>query len=261
MNDLNSLTQEIRRDIIKMIYTAGSGHPGGSLSSVEFFVSLFFGGIKKPEDYFILSNGHVCPAWYATLAHAEVIKHEQLLTLREFCSPLQGHPEKGRLPQILTTTGSLGQGICVAVGLALGLKRKKMTQRVFCLTSDGEQDEGSVWEAARIASHYSLDNLYLAVDRDMMQIGGKTEEVSRLEPLLDKYLAFGFDAWEIDGHNLDEINSAFNETSTQYGKPKVVILKTIRGKGVSFMEGDPRYHAKTITAEEYQKAMGELNAA
>lgn len=259
MNDLTGLAQEIRRDIIQMIYKAGSGHPGGSLSSVEFFVSLYFGGIKNDDDYFILSNGHVCPTWYATLAHTGLLPHEQLLTLRNFGSPLQGHPERGKLKEIITTTGSLGQGVCVAVGIALGLKKKGENKKVFCLTSDGEQDEGSVWEAARIAAHYNLDNLYLAVDRDMMQIGGKTEEVSRLEPLLEKYVAFNFDAWEIDGHNMGEIKKTFGEAFQKKGNPKVVILKTIRGKGVSFMEKDPSYHAKTLTEEIRKKAMSELN--
>lgn len=258
LNELLDVTLEIRKDIVQMIYKAGSGHPGGSLSSVDFFVSLYFNGILGRNDYFILSNGHVCPAWYATLAHAGFFPHEKLLTLRDFGSSLQGHPERGRLPQILTTTGSLGQGVCVAVGLALGLKRKRRKLKVFCLTSDGEQDEGSVWEAARIAAHFSLDNLFLAVDRNMMQIDGKTEEVSQLEPLVEKYEAFGFDTQEIDGNDLSQIKRAFRKVLRKKDMPHVVILKTVRGKGVSFMEGNPHYHAKTLTEEEFEKAMEEL---
>jgi transketolase len=264
--ELNTIAKEIRREVIEMIYSAGSGHPGGSLSITDILVSLYFGGIlkfdpKNPKwekrDYFILSNGHECPSWYAVLAKAGFINHEMLMTLRDFNSPLQGHPEKGRLPFIETTTGSLGQGICVGVGLALGLIRQNKENHVYVLTSDGEHDEGSVWEALRIASHFGLDNLTVIVDKNGMQIDGETEKVSNLNPLLEKYISFGWNAKEINGHNFTDLQNCLS-TKTMNGKPTGIIAKTIRGKGISFMENSPMYHAKKLTKEEYQKAMEEL---
>lgn len=264
--DLKNISKEIRRNVIEMIYRAGSGHPGGSLSVTDIIVSLYFGGIlkfdvKNPQwekrDYFILSNGHECPAWYAILAKAGCIDRELLRTLRDFNSPLQGHPEKGRLPYIETTTGSLGQGICVGVGMALGLKSQNKTNHVYVLTSDGEHEEGSVWEALRIAGHYGLDNLTIIADRNGMQIDGETENVSKLNPLKEKYESFGLNTVEIDGHNFHKLYTALSNQNTN-GKPYGIIANTIRGKGVSFMEQSPLYHAKKLSEEEYKKAIEEL---
>lgn len=266
VTELENTAREIRKKVIEMIYHAGSGHPGGSLSVVDILVTLYFGGILKYDknypnwegrDYFILSNGHVCPAWYAVLAKAGFFPEEELFSLRNFGSPLQGHPEKGRLNAIETTTGSLGQGICVGVGIALGLKRQKRNNHVFVITSDGEQDEGSVWESLRITSSYELNNFTMIIDRNGMQIDGPTEKISMLEPLAEKYQAFGWETKEIDGHNFRKLIDAFQEKEKI--KPLVIIAKTIRGKGVSFMEDSPEFHAKKLTQEEYQKAIRELS--
>lgn len=266
-DDLIKIAKEIRRDVIEMIYCAGSGHPGGSLSVTDILVALYFGGIlkynnKNPHwegrDYFILSNGHECPSWYAVLSKAGCVSRGLLMKLRDFNSPLQGHPEKGRLPMIETTTGSLGQGICVGVGIALGLKRQKKSNHVYIVTSDGEHDEGSVWETLRIASHYGLDNLTVIVDRNSMQIDGKTEKVSMLNPLKTKYESFGWETVEINGHDYKQLTSSLSKRNPN-GKPYAIIAKTIRGKGVSFMENSPLYHAKKLTDEEYQKTIKELS--
>lgn len=265
-SELKTIAKQIRRDVIEMIYHAGSGHPGGSLSVTDILVALYFSGIlkydsKRPDledrDYFILSNGHECPAWYAVLAKAGYFPEKNLASLRSFGSPLQGHPEKGRLLAVETTTGSLGQGICVGVGIALGLKRQGKNNHVFIVTSDGEQDEGSVWETLRIASVYNLTNLTLIIDRNNMQIDGPTEEISRLEPLANKYQSFGWDTEEIDGHNFQQLISVLAKKNNEE-KPRVIIAKTIRGKGVSFMEQSSHYHAKKLTEEEYKKALSEL---
>lgn len=264
---LENISKEIRRNVIKMIYQAGSGHPGGSLSVTDILVALYFGNILKYDpkdpkwedrDYFILSNGHECPAWYAVLAKADYFPQEKLSSLRSFNSPLQGHPEKGRLSAVETTTGSLGQGICVGVGIALGLKRQGKNNHVFVITSDGEQDEGSVWEALRIASVYNLTNLTVIIDRNNMQIDGPTEEISRLEPLANKYQSFGWETEEIDGHDFQQLISVLAKKNKEE-RPRVIIAKTIRGKGVSFMEGNIHYHAKKLTEEEYKEALEELS--
>lgn len=262
---MKEIAREIRLKVIEMVYQSGRAHPGGSLSAADILVALYFGGIlrydpqnpkREGRDFFILSNGHTCPDWYAVLAKANFFPKEKLTSLRELGSPLQGHPEKGRLDVIETTTGSLGQGICVGVGIAIGLKRQKSINRVFILTSDGEQDEGSVWEALRIAAFEKLDNLTIIIDRNGMQIDGPTEKISSLEPLKEKYLAFGFEVEVVDGHNLSQLVNTLRKRTQ--GKPYAIIAKTIRGKGVSFMENSPHYHAKTLTKEEYFKAIAEL---
>lgn len=266
-SELKTIAKQIRRDVIEMIYKARSGHPGGSLSVTDILVALYFGGILKYDknnpdwedrDYFILSNGHECPAWYAVLAKAGYFPKEKLLSLRDFGSPLQGHPEKERLSAVETTTGSLGQGICVGVGIALGLKRQGKNNHVFIVTSDGEQDEGSVWEVLRIVSTYNLDNLTVIIDRNNMQIDGPTEEISRLEPLANKYQSFGWETEEIDGHDFQQLISVLAKKNKEE-KPRAIIAKTIRGKGVSFMEGNIHYHAKKLTDEEYKEALEELS--
>jgi transketolase len=258
MKNLSQVSRKVRKDIIEMIYRAGSGHPGGSLSSTDILVGLYFGGVMGEKDKFVLSAGHVCPAWYAVLSSRFKVQSSKLGDLRKIGSELQGHPYKKFASFVETSTGSLGQGVSVGVGLALGKKMKKEKGRIWVLSSDGEQEEGQVWEAAMFASKQKLNNLCLIIDRNGMQIGGETEKITALEPLAQKYFSFGWNVLEIDGHNFDQIIPALKKARENQDKPLVIIAKTIRGKGVSFMENQIRYHACTLTEEEYKKAMEEL---
>lgn len=254
-SQLTLMAKKIRKETVKMIYQGGSGHPGGSLSSVDLLVGLYFGGIITPQDKFILSAGHLCPAWYATLNFKRQTPN---FKLRKLGSQFQGHPYKLMAPFVEASTGSLGQGISVGVGLALGLKINKKKGRVFVLSSDGEQEEGQVWEAAMFARWHQLGNLCLIIDKNGLQIGGRTDEITALEPLSEKYSAFGWQVREIDGHDFSQILPAL-QTNNRDSRPLVVITRTVRGRGVSFMENQLRYHSCTLTEEEYEKAMSELD--
>ncbi|MBI3981032.1 transketolase [Candidatus Microgenomates bacterium] len=265
--DLKSQAKKIRLLALMSIYQAKSGHPGSSLSSADILTALYFIPILKIDkanafsqnrDYFILSNGHACPAWYAVLSQLGFIQESELVNLRKFGHFLQGHPDKSKFPLVESTTGSLGQGITVGLGLAMGLKNLKKDNRVYVLESDGEQDEGSVWEVNRIAAHYQLDNLKVIIDRNKMQIDGPTEKQSALEPLDEKYKSFGWFVKKINGHDFSQLKSGLNEIKQVKGQPAVLIAETIRGKGVSFMEQSVLYHAKTLTEEEYNKAKNEI---
>ncbi len=265
--ELEEKAKKIRRQVIEMLYQAGSGHPGGSLSVVEILVALFYGNILKfdphspkdeENDRFLLSCGHVCPAYYSLMADLGVFNESLLPTLRDLGSPLQGHPSRVWADFVAISSGSLGQGLGIGAGMALAMKRKESKNKVVVLCSDGELDEGSVWETVMFASHHQLDNLNLAVDRNGMQIGGETEEVLSLEPLVERFRVFGWEAVQVDGHDFRELVSAFCGFNERRRKPKVVICRTVRGKGVSFMEGEETYHSKTLTKEEYLKAMKEL---
>lgn len=267
VSDLELIAKRVRTLSIKAIYEAKSGHPGSSLSSADILTALYFlpvlrldkkNALNENRDYFILSNGHACPAWYAVLSQIGFFPEEELFNLRKFGHFLQGHPDKSKFPLVETTTGSLGQGITVALGLAMGLKSLKRNNRVYVLESDGEQDEGSVWEVNRIASFYQLDNLRVIVDRNKMQIDGPTELCSALEPLDEKYRSFGWYVKKINGHDFEQLTQGFSEAETVRGKPSVIIAETIRGKGVSFMEQSPLYHARSLTEQEYQNALKEL---
>ena len=259
MNSLSQVSRQVRKAIIEMIYQAGSGHPGGSLSSTDILVGLYFGEVMGEKDKFVLSAGHVCPAWYSTINLKFKIENLKLESLREIGSPLQGHPYKGFASFVETSTGSLGQGVSVGVGLALGKKIKNEKGIIWILSSDGEQEEGQVWETAMFASKQKLNNLCLIIDRNGMQIGGETEKIVSLEPLGQKYLSFGWNVLETDGHNFDQIIPAFKKAKENQDKPLVIIAKTVRGKGVSFMENQERYHACTLNKEEYGKAIRELS--
>lgn len=252
--DLSLIARKIRREVLQAIYTAGSGHPGGSLSATDLLVALYFGGVMSAGDRFILSAGHLCPAWYATLNYKSQIPNYKL---RKLGSPLQGHPYKIMAPFVETSTGSLGQGISVGVGLALGLKMKKKKGLVFVLSSNGEQEEGQVWEAAMFARQHNLNNLCLIIDDNGMQIGGETEKITALELLNEKYEAFGWRALEINGHNFDQILTALRMAGKD-SVPLVIVAKTIRGKGVSFMENQLKYHSTSLTKEELERALREL---
>ncbi|MBU0650283.1 transketolase, partial [bacterium] len=216
-DDLKKFCKDIRKSILSMLTQAGSGHTGGSLSCVEILVSLFFCKLKndpsnpsmKERDRFILSKGHGCPAMYSVMAKRGFFPEEELMSLRQFGSRLQGHPHKNRLPGLESSSGSLGQGLSVSSGLALGLKLDKLPNRVYCLMGDGELNEGQVWEAAMSASHYKLDNLCVIIDRNFLQIDGKTEDIMKLEPLADKWTAFGWKVLKVDGHNVKELLEAY----------------------------------------------------
>jgi len=269
VSELSKKSCQIRRQVIEMIYQAGSGHPGGSLSAVDILVALYFGGILKADprdpqndkrDRFILSCGHEAPAYYAVLANLGFFNEEALNSLRALNSPLQGHPSRLWANFVESSTGSLGQGLAVGVGMAWASRFKPNSKyKVVVLSSDGEQDEGSHWESVMFAGYHRLDNLNLIIDQNGMQIGGWTREVLDLEPLLQKYQLFGWEVAQVDGHDLPRLVSAFSVFNHRTGKPKVVICKTIRGKGVSFMEGSDKYHSATLSEDEYSRAREELD--
>ncbi|KKS96271.1 MAG: Transketolase domain protein [Microgenomates group bacterium GW2011_GWC1_43_13] len=252
-SELQKISKEVRKDIIQMIYKAGSGHPGGSLSSVEIMVALYF-GILEEQDRFFLSNGHVCPALYAVMAQKGMIPKEKLSTYTEMGSPLQGHPERTKLKGIENTSGPLGLGLAQAAGYAVFAK----DSYVYCETSDAEHNEGNHWEAVMFAAKYKINNLIQIVDRNRIQIEGTTEEIMPIGSLSEKYKAFDWDVAEINGHSFDEIFMAVEAVKKSRAKPNVIIANTTFGKDVSFMEDNPDWHARTPTEEEYTKAMEEL---
>jgi transketolase len=266
-SDLRAISAEIRKKIIKMLTIAGSGHPGGSLSSVELLVSLYFKHMKfdpkntvdLSRDYFILSKGHVCPVLYAVLAQLGCFNADELNTLRKIGSRLQGHPAKDKdLPGIEVSTGSLGYGLSIGAGIAVGMKQAKKSNRVYVLMGDGEHQEGSVWEAAMSAAHYKLNNLCAIVDDNGLQIDGATKSIMNVEPLVCKYRAFGWDTIEIDGHNFEEIDKAYLQFKGAGEKPTAIIAKTVKGKGVSFMENVAEWHGKVPSKELSEKALSEI---
>ncbi|HOX53900.1 MAG TPA: transketolase [Candidatus Omnitrophota bacterium] len=265
IKDLEDKAREIRRLIIKMLAKAGSGHPGGSLSSTDLMTCLYFSALrhdpKNPNspdrDRFHLSKGHCCPVWYAVLAKSGYFPIDKLWTLRELGSVLQGHPDR-RTPGVSVASGSLGQGLSVALGMALAGKMDKKDYRVYCLMGDGEIQEGNVWEAAMAASHFKCDNLCAILDYNRYQIDGKVDDIMNLEPIQDRWRSFGWYPIEIDGHNIAHILSAFDEAKTIKEKPSIIIAHTIKGKGVSFMENVVDFHGRAPTKEEEQKALEEL---
>ncbi len=262
---LSIIAKRIRRKINEMIYRAGSGHPGGSLSGVELGTALFFHLLKHnpqhpqdPErDRFILSKGHAAPLLYALLQEAGYFPEEWLATFRQLDSPLQGHPHSLKCPGVEVSTGSLGQGLSIASGLAWGERDKGHHNYIYVLLGDGELDEGQVWEAAMFAAHYQLSNLIAFVDRNNLQIDGPTEKVMALEQLSAKWEAFGWHVQNIDGHSFPEIIKAV-EIAKQSNKPSVIIARTVKGKGISFMENQSGWHGKAPNKEEFEQAMKEL---
>lgn len=263
--ELKELANTVRKDIIEMLVEAKSGHSAGPLGMADVFTALYFGGAvkydpKKPDwaerDRVILSNAHICPVWYAALARAGYFPLKELKTLRKLGTKLQGHPHRLDLPGIETSAGSLGQGLSIACGMAYSFS--KLDQRdnwVWCLTSDGEHDEGQIWEAVMFAGKNRLFNLTQIMDRNNIQIDGYTEEVMPLEPLKEKYEAFGWHVLEVDGHNLEEIIEACQKSKAIFEKPSLIIAHTIPGKGVDFMEWKYDWHGKAPCAEEGQKAI------
>lgn len=263
---LERITKEIRVDIIRETYFAGSGHPGGSLSAADIMAVLYFNEMNidpkeplKPErDKFVLSKGHAAPVLYAALAEKGFIPKEELVTLRKIGSRLQGHPDMKKVPGVEMSTGSLGQGFSVAVGMALANKIDSNKSRVYTLLGDGELQEGIVWEAAMSAAHYKLDNLVAIVDWNGLQIDGKNEEVMTVTPIDEKFHSFGFNVILIDGHSLTEIVEALEQARESKGKPTVIVAKTAKGKGVSFMEHNAGWHGKAPNEDEARKAIAEM---
>lgn len=259
----------IRQDIIKMLVAAGSGHSAGPLGMADIFTALYFNILnhdpKNPDwedrDRLILSNGHICPVRYAAMAHAGYFPISELKTLRKLGSRLQGHPHRTALPGVETTSGPLGSGLSQACGLALAGKIDRAKWRVICLMSDGEQDEGNTWEAAMFAGKYKINNLTALMDRNNIQIDGFTEDVMPLEPLKDKYEAFGWHVLEIDGHNMQQIIDAFSEAKNIFEKPTLILAHTTPGKGVSFMENKYEWHGKPPNKDEAKLALEQLKAS
>ncbi|BCX14399.1 MAG: transketolase [Patescibacteria group bacterium] len=264
--ELSDRAREIRILVLKSIFNAGSGHPAGSLGTADIFAAFYFGILKhdpkNPEwedrDRFILSNGHICPAQYAALALSGYFLTSKLNNLRKIGSGLQGHPHKGRLPGVETTSGPLGSGLAQAVGISLAARLDGKELRIYCLTSDGEHDSGNHWEAVAVASKYKLNNLTVIVDRNKIQLSGDTEDIMPLEPLTDKYKAFGFNVLEIDGHDFGQIFEAVEKARNFKDGPTVIIAQTIPGKGVSFMEGKWQWHGKAPNEKEFEEAVKEL---
>ncbi len=267
-DEIRKMAKRIRYDIIKMTYHAGSGHPGGSLSMTDGMATLYFSELRhdpkdpwnENRDRLILSKGHAAPVLYATLSEAGYFPRKELWSLRKLGSRLQGHPgyDKG-LPGIEISTGSLGQGLSIANGLALGAKKVlKKDWRVYCVMGDGEIQEGQIWEAAMTASHYGLDNLVGIIDNNNLQIDGCVRDVMCPYPIKEKWEAFGWKVIEIDGHNVDSWKVAFSEARDIKGRPTLILADTVKGKGISFMEGQAGWHGKAPNKEQAEKAVAEL---
>lgn len=260
------LASRIRVDVIKEVYAAQSGHPGGSLSAADLVTALYFKEMNidpsNPEmenrDKFVLSKGHAAPVLYAALAEKGYFPKEELSTLRKINSHLQGHPDKRKVPGVEMSTGSLGQGFSASVGMALAGAIDHSKGRIYALLGDGELQEGIVWEAAMCAAQYKLDNLCAFVDWNGLQIDGKNDDVMKVTPVDQKFLAFGWNVIPIDGHDFSQIFSALDQARAHRGQPTVILAKTVKGKGVSFMENDPGWHGKAPTEEQARQAVAEL---
>lgn len=263
---LEEMANTLRQDVVKFVSAAGSGHIAGPLDTADIFAALYFHILnhnpKKPDwpdrDRLVVSNGHICPIMYAALARAGYFPYEELKTLRQIGSRLQGHPHRKSLPGLETTSGPLGSGLSQSIGMALAAKLDGKKYRVYCIMSDGEQQEGNTWEGVMFAAKYKVNNLIAIMDRNNIQIDGFTENIMPLEPLRAKYEAFGWHVLEIDGHNFEQIVDAVAEAHAIYEKPTIIIAHTVAGKGVSFMEHDYLWHSKTFKPGEAEAALNEL---
>ena len=272
VDKIEARANNMRKNIIKMLKEAGSGHPGGSLSAADIVASLYFGGVmnyseanpQHPErDYFILSKGHAAPVLYAALAELGYVPEDELLTLRKLHSRLQGHPDSKKLPGVEVSTGSLGQGLSIAAGVALGVRIDQQRdggpkRRVFTLLGDGEIEEGQVWEAAMFAAHYHLDNLVAIVDNNNLQIDGDVRDVAGLDNISSKFKSFGWQTIEVDGHDVGAVVTALKTATLLDGSPVCIVAHTVNGKGVSFMENQAGWHGKAPNEEQRQQALKEL---
>lgn len=271
LTDLKTLrlkANDIRMDLLKALVAANSGHTAGPLGMADVFTALYFNvaNINPAEphwsqrDRIVLSNGHICPVLYTTMAHAGFFPTEELMTLRKLGTRLQGHPHRETLPGLENTSGPLGSGTSQAAGMALAFKMDKTNQHVWCLTSDGEQQEGNTWEGVMFAAAKHLNNLTVIMDRNYIQIDGNTEEIMPLDPLADKYRAFNWHVLEVDGHNMEALIDAMNQSKHMHDKPTLILADVVPGKGVSFMENDYIWHGKPPTKDELAKALAELTA-
>jgi transketolase len=269
-DDLNEMARQIRRDIINMLLISKSGHSGGPLGMADVFTALYFNKLNiLPEqpyagfrDYVFLSIGHIAPIWYATLARRGYFPVDELKTLRKINGRLQGHPAPLKthgLPGIEIASGSLGQGLSIAAGTAIGLRLDKKPNHVYCICGDGELDEGQIWEAVMTAAHHKLDNLTVIIDRNNCQIDNRTDKVMEIEPLADKWKAFNFEVLEMDGHNMKEILNTIDKAKSVKGRPSVIIAHTKMGRGVSFMEDNYKWHGVPPNDEQGKIALSELS--
>lgn len=266
---LNEITNVIRKDIVSMICKSKSGHPGGSLSAVEILTALYFDQMNidptnpkmEDRDRFVLSKGHAAPALYAILAERGYFDKEELNHLRELGSMLQGHPDMKKIPGVEMSTGSLGQGFSVACGMAMAAKLDNAPWNVYALLGDGEVQEGIIWEAAMSAAHYKLDNMIAFLDYNGLQIDGEVESVMSINPIEDKFRTFGWNVITIDGHDFDQIFAALDMAKDTVGKPTMIIAKTVKGKGVSFMENQASWHGSAPSEEQLEQALSELGGA
>ena len=269
VNELQKYANKIRQGVIKAVYSAKSGHPGGSLSIAEILAVLYFNQMNidernpkaKERDRLVLSKGHTSPALYSALALRGFFDVKDLENFRNIKSNLQGHPDMKNIPGVDASTGSLGQGLSIANGMAISSKMDSEGVRVYCICGDGEIEEGQIWEAAMTSAHYKLDNLCLIIDNNNLQIDGKVSEVMNLYPIDEKFRSFGFEVINVDGHNISELISAFEQAKKTKGKPTAIIANTIKGKGVSFMENQAGWHGKAPNEEQYKQAMKELGGA
>ena len=266
--ELAKVANEVRKGVVTAVHAAKSGHPGGSLGAADIMTYLYFEEMnidpadphKADRDRFVLSKGHAAPGLYSVLANRGYFPVEELETLRHIGSRLQGHPNMNTTPGVDMSTGSLGQGVSVAAGMALGAKYENKNLRVYTATGDGEIQEGQIWEALMFAAHYKLDNLCVIVDNNNLQIDGEVSKVMSPYPIDEKLKAFGFEVICIDGHSFDEIEAAFEKAKTVKGRPTAIIAKTVKGKGVSFMENQASWHGTAPNGEQYETAMSELKA-
>jgi len=266
---LNEITNVIRKDIVSMICKSKSGHPGGSLSAVEILTALYFDQMNidptnpkmEDRDRFVLSKGHAAPALYATLAERGYFEKEELNKLRKLGSMLQGHPDMKKIPGVEMSTGSLGQGFSVACGMAMAAKLDNAPWNVYALLGDGEVQEGIIWEAAMSAAHYKLDNMIAFLDYNGLQIDGEVESVMSINPIEDKFRTFGWNVITIDGHDFDQIFAALDMAKDTVDKPTMIIAKTVKGKGVSFMENQASWHGSAPSEEQLEQALSELGGA
>src|SRR5215471_4921244 len=267
LEQLQDICKQVRRDIIEMTGAAKSGHPGGSLSAVEILVTLFFGGVlrhdpanpKWPErDRFILSKGHACPVLYSVFAEAGYTPKDQLKTLRKLGSIYQGHPDVRFIPALEASTGSLGEGLSLALGMGCAARLNHSPSRTYVVLGDGEIQEGQVWEAAMFGSFHKVDNVVAIVDYNKIQLDGFVKDIMDLTPLAEKWRSFGWHTIELDGNDIPSLQSAFSEAASVKGKPTAIVADTIKGKGVSFMENNPKFHGTAPTPAEVQAALKEL---
>ena len=269
VNELQAYANQIRRGVLEAVYDAKSGHPGGSLSIAEILAVLYFNQMNideknpkaKERDRLVLSKGHTSPALYSALALRGFFDKEELKTFRNINSRLQGHPDMNKVPGVDASTGSLGQGLSIANGMAMASKLDGEGVRVYCICGDGEIEEGQIWEAAMTSAHYKLDNLCLIIDNNNLQIDGEVDKVMNVYPIDKKLKSFGFETINVDGHNIAELITAFEQAKEIKGKPTAIIANTVKGEGISFMEDQVDWHGKAPNEEQYEEAKKELGGA